>query len=65
VARLLITADELLARAEANGYKRRVRKEKDEVLNRYKHVRKTKKDQNMALNSYASYLAEGGMGSDA
>jgi hypothetical protein len=39
-----VTADELLARAEANSYKRGEHQEKDEVRNGYKHVKKTRYD---------------------
>ena len=46
------TADELLARAEANGYKEGRHKEEDEVLDYHKHVEKTKRNQNRALNRY-------------
>jgi hypothetical protein len=47
-----VTADELLARAEANGYKRGARKEKDCVCDRHKHNDKTKNDQDAALKRY-------------
>jgi hypothetical protein len=47
-----LNADQLLARAEANGYKRGQHKEGDEARNRFKHVDKTKKDQNAALDRY-------------
>ena len=47
-----VTADELLARAQANGYKRGEHREKDQARDGYKHVEKTKKDQNAALNRY-------------
>lgn len=46
------TADELLAQAEANGYKRGKHTEKDEVRDCHKHVEKTKKDQDAALHRY-------------
>jgi hypothetical protein len=47
------TADEeLLARAKANGYKRGAYKEKDEVRDLHKHVEKTMKDQDGALDRY-------------
>jgi hypothetical protein len=53
------TADEiLLARAEANDYKRRVHKEADKVCGRGKHVAKTKKDQDRTLHRYVLYLFE-------
>ena len=46
------TADDLLAQAEANGYRRGEHREEDEVRDRHKHVKKTKKDQDAALNRY-------------
>jgi hypothetical protein len=52
MGRRRVTADELLARAEANGYKKGKHKEKDAVRNRHKHVDNTKKDQNMVLDRY-------------
>jgi len=52
MGRRCVTADELLARAEANGYKKGKHKEKDEVRNHHKHVDNTKKDQNMVLDRY-------------
>jgi hypothetical protein len=45
-----VTADELLARAEASGYKSGEHKEKDEIHDSRKHVEKTKKDQEAALH---------------
>jgi hypothetical protein len=39
-----VPADELLARAEANGYKRGEHEEKDEVRNPDMYVPETKKD---------------------
>jgi len=50
-----VTAGDLLAQAEANGYKRE-HKEQYKVWERHKHVEKTKKDQNTALNRYVLYL---------
>jgi hypothetical protein len=47
-----VTADELLARAEANGYKRGAHKVADEVRGQEKHVKKTKKDQDRTLRRY-------------
>ena len=38
------TAEELLAQAEAKGYKRGAHAEYNQVRNREKHVKKTKKD---------------------
>lgn len=38
------TADKLLARAEANGYKMGEHREEDEVRDRYKYVKKPKTD---------------------
>jgi hypothetical protein len=49
-----VTADELLARAEANSHKRGKHQEKDEVRDGYKHVKKTQYDQNAALNCNAN-----------
>jgi hypothetical protein len=42
--------EELLARAKANGYQRGAHKDKDQGL--HKHIDKTKKDQDAALNRY-------------
>lgn len=44
--------EELLARAKANGYRTGAHKEKDEVRDLHKHIDKTKKDQDVALNRY-------------
>lgn len=52
MGRRRVTADELLARAEANGYKKGKHKEKDAVWNRHKHVDNTKKDQTTVLDRY-------------
>jgi hypothetical protein len=52
MGRRRVTADELLARAEANGYKKGKHKEKDAVRNHHKHVDNTKKDQTMVLDRY-------------
>lgn len=47
------TADELLlARAEANGYRRGAHKQNDQLCGREKHVSKTKKDQDRTLKRY-------------
>jgi hypothetical protein len=48
-----LTIDKLLlARAEANGYRRGVHRATDEVRDREKHVMKTKKDQDRTLGRY-------------
>jgi len=52
MARKNITEDELLARAEANGYQRGAHREADEVRGRDKHVSKTKKNQDGTLRRY-------------
>jgi len=52
MGRRQVTAGKLLARAEANGYKRGEHKEKDETRDSRKHVEKTKKDQEAALHRY-------------
>jgi len=49
------TAEELLARAESNGYKRGAHCEKDCKRNEKKHVDKTKNHQNLVLNRYVLY----------
>jgi hypothetical protein len=46
------TVDELEARAESNGYKREIYREKDSVRNDGKHNDKTKKNQNVVLDYY-------------
>jgi hypothetical protein len=46
------TADELLARAEANGYKEGGHREEDAVCDHDKHGKKTKRDQDTALERY-------------
>jgi hypothetical protein len=46
------TAEELLARAESNGYKREAHREKDSVRGEKRHINKIKKDQNAALDRY-------------
>lgn len=51
------TEDEvLLARAEANGYRRGVHRESDEVRGREKHVTKVKKNQDGTLRRYILYV---------
>jgi hypothetical protein len=52
MGRRRVTANELLARAEANGYKKGKHKEKDAVRNRHRHADNTKKDQNAVLDCY-------------
>jgi hypothetical protein len=47
-----LTADELAARAEANGYKRGEHQEEDQLCDNNRHVDKTIKDQDAALNRY-------------
>jgi hypothetical protein len=46
------TADELWARAEANGYKKGVHTEVDKVRDAEKYVSKTKKDHDRTLQRY-------------
>ena len=46
------TAEELLAQAEANGYKRGVHRQRDQVRHREKHVKKTISDQDATLRRY-------------
>jgi hypothetical protein len=46
------TAEELLARAEFNGYKVRAYQEKDSTRDYERHIDKAKKDQNAALDHY-------------
>jgi hypothetical protein len=50
------TAEELLAQAEANGYKRAVRKQRDQVRHRKKHVKMAIRDQDATLRRYVLYL---------
>lgn len=56
MVRRTVAAGDLLTQAEANGYKRGEHKEQDKVRERHKHVEKTKKDQNAALNRYVLYV---------
>ena len=49
------TVEELLAEAEANGYKRGAYAEYDQVRHREKHVKKTKLDQDITLHRYVLY----------
>jgi hypothetical protein len=46
------SAPDLLAQAEANGCKRGTHKEQDKVRDRHRHIEKTKKDHDAALNRY-------------
>jgi adenylylsulfate kinase-like enzyme len=48
-------AEELLAQAEANGYKRGVHKG-DQVRHRKKHVKMTTRDQDATLRRYVLYV---------
>ena len=51
------TADELLlARAEANGYRRGAHREADRLCGREKHVLKVVKDQDRTLRRYVLYV---------
>lgn len=52
MAKRKVTAEELLARAESNGYKRGAYREKDSTRDENRHQDKTKKDQNAALDRY-------------
>ena len=52
MARKKITADELSARARANGYQRGAHRDKDGLRDRNKHVDKVKRDQEAALDRY-------------
>jgi hypothetical protein len=51
VVKQQVTAEELLARAEANSYKGAHRKE-DNARDKMKHNKKTKQSQNAMLNRY-------------
>jgi hypothetical protein len=42
----------LVARAKAKGYQRGAHKEKNEIRNRHKYMKKIKKDHNATLNRY-------------
>jgi hypothetical protein len=48
-----VTEDELMAQAEANGYKMGEHREEDAVRDRHKHGEKTIKEQNKVLERYA------------
>jgi hypothetical protein len=52
MARKKTTADELNARAKANGYQRGAHRDKDSLRDQNKHVDKVKKDQDAALHRY-------------
>ena len=52
MARKKTTADELSARAKANGYQRGAHRDKDSLRDQNKHVDKVKKDQDAALHRY-------------
>jgi hypothetical protein len=56
MARKTIAVRDLLAQAEANGYMKGKHKEQDKVRDRHKHVAKTKKDHDAALNRYVLYV---------
>ncbi|KAN0086961.1 hypothetical protein V8E54_000649 [Elaphomyces granulatus] len=50
------TAEELFARAKANGYQRGAHREKDSIRDDNKHREKTKKDQDRYLDVYVKTL---------
>ena len=52
MAKKKVTAEELLARAKSNGYKRGAYREDDCKRDKRKHVDKTKKGQKSALDHY-------------
>ena len=52
MSRRPVNEDELLARAEANGYKMGEHKEEDAVRDRHKHGGKAIKEQNKVLERY-------------
>lgn len=47
-----VPAEELLERAEANGYKQGAHQAEDNIKDSTKYVKKTLKDQNWALGRY-------------
>lgn len=47
-----VPAEELLERAEANGYKQGAHQAEDSIRDNTKYVKKTLKDQNWALGRY-------------
>jgi hypothetical protein len=53
IAKREATAEELEARAESNGYKREVHREKDSTRDNGKLNKKTKRNQDSVLNRYA------------
>ncbi|KAH0543790.1 hypothetical protein FGG08_001972 [Glutinoglossum americanum] len=57
MARKEATAEELLARAEANGYERGAHREKDSVRDANRHIEKTKKNQDGFLCLYVKFMA--------
>jgi hypothetical protein len=52
MAKRKTTAEELDVRAESNGYKRGVYREKDSTRDNEKHNKKTKRNQNSVLDCY-------------
>jgi hypothetical protein len=52
MAKRKVTAEELEARAESNGYRRGAHREKDSARNDGKHNAKTKTNQNVVLDRY-------------
>jgi len=56
MARKALAASDLLAQAEANGYKKGSHQEQDKVRDRHKHVEKTKKDHEAALKRYVLFV---------
>ena len=55
MAKRKVTAEELEARAESNGYKRGAHREKDSARDDGKHNDKTKTNQNVVLDRYVLY----------
>ena len=51
-----VPAEELLERAEANGYKQGAHQAEDSIKDNTKYVRKTLKDQNWALGRYEKWV---------
>jgi hypothetical protein len=52
MAKRKVIAEEQLAPAKSNGYKREAHREKDSVRGEKRHINKIKKDQNAALDRY-------------
>jgi hypothetical protein len=52
MAKRKATVEELEARAESNGYRRRVHREKDGIRDDGKHNKKIKRNQNSVLDRY-------------